>query len=241
MLIDCPTCSRCYTVDQAELGSSGRMVICPRCQTRWFAGDASRQPPQMDLQRLIGSDRTVALEHSSSRVTPARRRGAGRLAPVAVMLAIIGTTCAGLVVGREGVVRLAPQAAVLYAAAGLKVHVHGLDFGAVAMARRDAASSDVVISGEIRNQAKHRLAVPRLVYDVKDQSGASLVRWTEGTHAHALAPGRMLEFASSPHHLPSESRSVLVTFEADDEPPAPTLASLSEHVHGGTSQDQAVH
>ena len=85
-----------------------------------------------------------------------------------------------VVVGREGVVRLAPQAAAFYTAAGLKVHIRGLDFGAVAMARRDAASSDVVISGEIRNQAKHRLPVPRLVYDVKDQSAPGLVANGDG-------------------------------------------------------------
>ncbi len=219
MLIDCPTCSRCYQVDQPKLGPGGRMVICPRCQTRWFAGDRSHESSRGELQRLIGVDSpfTVEADPSRSKVVKRRRRP-GSLAPAAAMAAIVLAASAVLVAGREGVVLLAPQAAPLYAAAGLKVHSRGLDFAAVATARRDAASSDVIISGEIRNRAKHRLAVPRLVYEVRDQSGASLARWTETAPARTIPSGRTLEFSSSPHHLSPDSRSVMVTFESDEAP-----------------------
>lgn len=213
MLIDCPTCSRSYHVDQTEIGGGGRMVICPRCQTRWLAGASSRHAPRDTAYRMIAAGDPIATP-GADRPEPAARR---RWLAGPVVAAAAGVLCLAVVLveARETIAWLVPSVARIYSVAGFKLHPRGLAFEQTATARRDPASSDVVISGEIRNAATRRLVVPRLVYDIRDETGASLVKWTERTRAAAIPAGRVVGFASSPHHLPPASRTVLVTFDTD--------------------------
>jgi hypothetical protein len=123
-------------------------------------------------------------------------------------------------IGARGlIVRTVPRMAALYASVGLPVNVRGLEIGTLRPERSE--SSDVTVAGAIRNVARHRVPVPRLVYEVRDARGATLATWTERAPSKWLATGRTLPFVSSPHELPPESHSVLVHFETDDGPDAP--------------------
>ena len=105
-----------------------------------------------------------------------------------------------------------PRMAALYAAAGMPVNVRGLEIGRLAPARLGKA--EVTIAGEIRNVAGRRLVVPRVAFEIRDATGASLVSWSEAAPAKMLASGKTLAFTSTPHDLhtrrPNRARSLRV-------------------------------
>ena len=202
MLIDCPGCARSYHVSSADLGVRGRTVVCPRCGTRWHQG-----APDLDVAAVSG--RVSPLLDEAPDAPP--RFFVPRWAPAVAAAALACLGFASLVVARDGVVRSMPRAAALYAAAGFPVNVVGLAFARVAPER--LASSDVTIRGALRNVAGRKVRVPRLAFEVRDASGATLVAWRETVPTKSLAAGGELGFASAPHRLPADSRTVLVRFE----------------------------
>lgn len=210
MLIDCPHCSRSYHVDSGDLGR-GRTVVCPRCDAQWFqpAETARTVTPALEVTGVNSRALVAMLDEAPA---PRRRRlslPGPVLSMAGVALACLALTA--LVVKREAVVRALPRTAPFYAAAHLPVNVVGLVFARVASER--LASSDVTVRGSLRNLAGRRVVVPRLAFEVRDGSGAMLVTWSEKVPAPTLGAGRALDFRSTPHRLPADSRTVLVRFE----------------------------
>ena len=204
MLIDCPGCARSYHVSSADLGSRGRTLVCPRCDSRWH-----QDGPGHDLAVAAVSTRP------SARLDEVPL-GTGRVSVSRPALAFAGAALAclcfgSLMLAREGVVRAMPRTAALYAAAGLPVNVIGLAFARVVAER--LASSDVTVRGALRNVAGRKVRVPRLAFEIRDAAGATLVAWSEATSAKTLAAGSEVDFASKPHNLPIASRTVLVHFD----------------------------
>ncbi len=212
MLLDCPVCTTPYHVDRADL-AGGRVVICSRCDARWSVGsNGFRQPYAHPAQSAhVG----IAASAPAPDVLAANTRLA-RCAPAIAAVAMLAF--AMMIIGaRERIVRLAPRTAALYHAAGLPVNIRGLVFANVVPERLDQAAQ-ITIRGEIENIVAHREPVPRLAYEVRDAAGQSLVTWTEKGPAKVLAAGKTLAFASMPHLLPDQARTVLVRFDADEAP-----------------------
>lgn len=224
MLIDCPACARSYHVSRAEIGEEGRSVICPRCDARWFVdtdGTGTLMPPLEDLPTTAIGSRPRASDRQVDHV-------AGlsiwrRMQPAAAGVMCLASVM-GLIGARTDVVRLAPRTAGLYAAIGLSVNVRGLEIAALAPERPAESPSDLTVSGEIRNVARKRVAVPRLTYEIRDAAGTPLVTWTERAGAKTIGTGTTLPFVSSPHRLPPDAKSVLVRFEDEDAPTPVRLA-----------------
>ena len=212
MLIDCPSCARSYHVVRAEIGEAGRTLICPRCEAAWFvdAGGTHRDPPASVSRLHPGAVETRPREVGWA----ARRRPlASRLGWPAAVAACLALGV-GAVGARERVVRSLPRTAGLYGAIGLPVNVRGLAFANVS-ALVEAPVADVTVTGEIRNVAQRRVPVSRIAYDVLDASGASVASWSEAAPTRTLAARASVAFASRPHAIPGEGRTVLVRF-ADD-------------------------
>lgn len=204
MLIDCPACDRSYHVSREELGAAGRVVICPRCRTEWLVdgeGAAAEPLEAMAVSRRIGPV-----------VAPLPRRSF-----VQAMRPFIAAGCAmmmlaGAIGARERLVRAVPRLAQLYAVAGLPVNVRGLEFARIATSRVEP--QQLAVSGEIRNIAERRIALPRLVYEVQDAAGAPLARWSETVPVRALAAGQTLPFIAAPHDVPQNAATLRVHFES---------------------------
>lgn len=227
MLIDCPACARSYHLSRAEIGEEGRTVMCPRCDARWFVdsdGTGTLIPPPEDLRTTAVSSRPRASGRESSHVA---RMPFGRRVRPAAAAAMCLASAMGLIGARTHVVRLAPRTAGLYAAIGLPVNVRGLEIATLAPERPAESPSDMTVSGEIRNIAQKRVAVPRLTYEIRDAAGTPLVTWTERAGAKTIGTGKTLPFVSSPHRLPADAKSILVRFEDDD---TPTPIRLARHV-----------
>lgn len=234
MLIDCPACERSYHVSRAEL-DGGRTVICPRCDARWFAGGdgalATLEPSLDDLRAEGVSRRAASVD--SPELPGLVTRSLLRRIPSAFMAATAGLVVLMALIGaRERVVRLVPRAAALYAAVKMPVNVRGLEFADVRPVRRDPASPEVTISGEIRNVVQRRVRVPRVAYEVRDAAGEPLMAWTEKAPANVVGAGRVLAFTSAPHQMPPESRAVVVRFDTDEAPAPLRIASHFENRRG---------
>lgn len=214
MLIDCPACARSYHVSPAEI-EGGRTVICPRCDARWFVDDpAGAGARHAGAARFDAAERPVPVAETWAQA-PARRRRPR--VPVGMTLGLASVALVSLTLGaRATIVQMMPRAAALYAAAGLPVNLRGLEFREVRTARADPSSPEVTIKGDIRNVAGRRVRVPRLVFEVRDEAGQPLIRWSERAPAKLVGAGRTLAFASSPHAIPPESHVVLVHFEDAD-------------------------
>ncbi len=208
MLVDCPDCTRTYHVRSADLGR-GRTLVCPHCDAHWFQEIGDAKAADWDLE--VAGVSACASSRLDEAPAVVRRP---RLPRPVLVVAAIALTCLGfvaLVVGRVAVVRAVPRAAAIYAMAGMPVNVVGLAFSRVSPER--LASSDVTIRGTLRNIVGRRIAVPRLAFEVRDATGAALVAWSETIPTATLAAGRELAFASAPHRLPAESRTVVVRFD----------------------------
>jgi predicted Zn finger-like uncharacterized protein len=203
MLLECPVCATSYQANRADL-EGGRLVICPRCDARWRV-DAEGRRDAPAPARAIPRPREAPM--------PA-------VALIRPALAIAACLAASMLIigARERVVRAIPRTASLYHAIGLPVNIRGLAFVDVRPERRDEAAAQVSIIGEIKNIVGYREHVPRLAYEVRDAAGAPLVSWTEPAPAKVIAAGKTLAFASVPHVLPEDARSVLVRFD-DEAPP----------------------
>ncbi len=220
MLIDCPSCARSYHVPRADIGESGRTLICPRCEASWFVdADGARRDGQAAAATVeMAASGIRPRDVGRPRPAPGRWRqrlhraamtlGAAGLATLACLAAV------GLVADRDGVVRHLPRIAGLYRMLGMPVNVRGLEFANVA-ARVAAPLTDLSVTGEIRNVARRRVPVTRIAYEVRDAAGIAVASWTEAAPARTLGARASMAFASRAHAIPGEGRSVIVRFDDD--------------------------
>lgn len=216
MLISCPDCARSYHVDADQVGEHGRVLICPKCGARWFcAGEHGfGGGPRLQLGAVVAEQRPDPLPTIPAWTFPPL---GGIVRPI-VASACIALVAVGAVSMRRTVVRLIPKAAPIYAALHLPVHVRGLEFSRIVSAQ--LPSADLTVSGQIRNLGTRRMTLPRVAFEIRDAKGAPLISWSETPPAPTLGAGRIVAFASLPHSVPPESRSVLVRFE-DGQPSTP--------------------
>lgn len=215
MLVDCPDCARSYQLDAAEIGESGRVLICPRCDARWFCiGGRSAQDGfrfEFDparAERRVGPP-TGAVAWSFPPLD-------GLLRPLLATFLVVAVAT-GLVCARRAIVRFVPRTAPLFAAAHLPVNVSGFEIGRLLPTQ--LPSADLTVSGQIRNVAHHRLSLPRIAFEVRDAAGQPLLTWSENPPARSLGAGQIAAFASMPHSVPPGSRTVLVRLEAENGSP----------------------
>ena len=205
MFTDCPSCAQTYQISRAALGSSGRSVVCPSCQTRWY----------------VAVPEAEELFAPFSALDPARRAEPARRAPsrgrsVRTLPAIVGLSClalaSGLIAARASLVRAVPRAAGLYAALGMPVNVRGLVLGEVKATWPSDGATRVAISGRIRNIVAAGTPVPRLAFDLRDAKGAVLASWSSAPPKRLLARGEVVAFTTEASALPDGARDVVVRF-----------------------------
>jgi predicted Zn finger-like uncharacterized protein len=236
MLIVCPSCARSYNVKRAAIGEDGRHVVCPLCETRWFVeAPAPIAMPEVDetpRQSAIGAamgeiradvrDTRAEPPRYTTRRTPPQSSRGGFRGPAAALAGLV--LVMGLIGKREAITRAAPRAAAVYAALGLPVNIRGVEFADVKTTRSsDAEGGGIEISGVIRNVTRDRARVPSISFEIRDDKGVTLARWSESVPKRVIASNEKIAFASQFPAPPPGSRDVLVRFGDDDTKPAPSL------------------
>jgi predicted Zn finger-like uncharacterized protein len=96
---------------------------------------------------------------------------------------------------------------------GLPVNLRGLEFVKVTTETENHDGVPVlVVAGEIANDSKRALEVPRLRFAIRNQGGHEISSWTALPEKNALIAGEALPFVSRLAVPPREGRQVQVHF-----------------------------
>ncbi|MET0220010.1 MAG: MJ0042-type zinc finger domain-containing protein [Tardiphaga sp.] len=134
-----------------------------------------------------------------------------RLLPIGT--AAMAAALAALLIWRVDIVRLMPQTAAFYRAAGLNVNVRGLAFKDVKVSSETVDGKPVlVIEGLIVSETRTPTAMPRLRFVVRDDHGSEIYAWSAVLEQPGLNPGDKAWFRSRLASPPAEGRSIDVRF-----------------------------
>ncbi len=166
MIITCPSCATRYTIPPESLGADGRMVRCTACGHRWFVGHEPPAPAEPEVPPPPLDD---APPFPPAEARPRQKASSSTGATVGwlgVLLLLLILT--GLVLGRNEVVALVPEAGPIYQRMGLPVTREiGLDLRGVVSEPLDAADSGaagaratVRITGDVVNVSGAERTIP---------------------------------------------------------------------------------
>jgi predicted Zn finger-like uncharacterized protein len=114
---------------------------------------------------------------------------------------------------REAVVRLLPQTARLYAAAGFPVNLRGIEIRNVkSRLVVDGDEPVLVIDGDLVNVADRKVDVPRLHFALTGTDGRQVYVWSAQADRANLQPGETLNFRRRLAAPPAEAKNVSVRF-----------------------------
>ena len=215
MILSCPVCRTRYQVNEGALrGQSGRTVRCAHCGHTWHQA-ASREPSADGAEAETDGRIEPALEvppRQRALPEPPRRRsrwGALRWLVLAVLLAL--AVLAGVVAARGAVVALWPPAARLYALAGFAAEPPwtGLKIEKLVPSR---TPDGLVIEGDIANNGKRTLDLPRLRVALRDASEKEVQFKIVDPPQPRLPPGAVAHFKTPFDHPDDAAKGVVVTF-----------------------------
>lgn len=145
-----------------------------------------------------------------------RRSAPSHLPLVAAIVAIVFGAMA-LIGLREKIVRIAPAAAALYSAVGLKVNLAGLELrGVSSKIVTEGARKVLMVEGEIVNLRREANRVPPVALAVRGADGQARYAWTEQAPKTRLAAGETMAFRARLASPPADGADVLVRFAALD-------------------------
>ncbi len=241
MIITCPSCATRYEIPPTHLGPAGRMVRCTTCGHRWFvaheaavdgdrsaesdAVDAAEAPPHAAAVEQPAAppplDRAPELRTGDGSDKPPRAPAVGRstaatLGWLAVLLLLLILT--GLVLGRNELVALAPQAAPIYQRLGLPVtQAIGLELSGIVSERLADDDREVLrITGTVRNVAGTERAVPPLRIALLDAVRDEVLVREIAAPQPVLADGASTRFTVDLEDPPAAARNFSVTFAVAD-------------------------
>ncbi len=126
---------------------------------------------------------------------------------------VMGAMVVALVVWRVEVVRLMPQTATFFKAAGLGVNLRGLAIEDVKIATETVNGKPVlVIEGAIAGISRKPVELPRLRFSVRDGQGSDIYAWNSVVEQPVLNPGERVWFKSRLASPPAEGREIAVRF-----------------------------
>jgi predicted Zn finger-like uncharacterized protein len=182
--------------------------------------DLDEGRPPIDIEADRGMAQRAAMrgdiESIAARRQPraARRRTArwplSRLQTAILALLFVDVLLVGW---RSDFVRALPQTASFYAALGLPVNLRGLAFEAVATAAEQHEGVPIlVVEGNVVNDARKTVEVPRLKFIIRNAARQEIYSWTAVPSRAALPPGEAVAFRTRLASPPPEARDVLVRF-----------------------------
>jgi len=119
-----------------------------------------------------------------------------------------------IVIGwRNDLVRLMPQTASFYARLGLPVNLRGLAFDNLSTATEQHEGVPIlVVEGDIVNETRKIIDVPRLRFAVRNAARQEIYSWTAALPRTLLSPGDGVPFKTRLASPPPDAHDVLVRF-----------------------------
>ncbi|HEX3502301.1 MAG TPA: MJ0042-type zinc finger domain-containing protein [Xanthobacteraceae bacterium] len=182
--------------------------------------DADHPPAAVDKEAIEAA--APALPHIEDIETLAARRYPQRSKlnwlrwPLSGMQSIILALILlnAIVIGwRNDFVRLMPQTASFYARLGLPVNLRGLDFQNLSTSTEQHEGVPIlVVEGEIINETRKIIDVPRLRFAVRNAARQEIYSWTAILPRTLLSPGDAVPFRTRLASPPPDAHDVLVRF-----------------------------
>jgi predicted Zn finger-like uncharacterized protein len=231
MLTQCPACQTRYEIEDRLLRRRGRRIRCATCDESWFqlpadsrkavavpeirvtAPRASQMAPTVALVDVPLSPITASRVAAAAR--PRARQPMRLSAPLlrAAALAVLVTAGMSAVGFRERIVRIVPQAGVLYAAMGLPVNARGLEFRDVkSTILTDNGRRLLAVEGVIAQVGRHGAKVPDVRVAVNDPTGREIYSWTTPAPRQTLARGETALFRARLAAPPVAGAQIKVQF-----------------------------
>ena len=232
MAINCPRCETRTLFSESELGSTGRLVQCPRCGTTWLARHfdvdvygpaARREPPPAARQPTIIEGKVVTAKAPPAR--PARQS----VRPTAMRgeraMPRDGTAPRGRAFGRYGfaagatmlvltliaVVLLTPAVSALPWLGGVLGAEDGIALRAVqsrTLTLRGSAA--ILVEGELFNSSDREIEVPAVRISLRSDE-AELYSWTVEPSRKRVAAGATIGFRSALADPPSGADQIALS------------------------------
>jgi hypothetical protein len=118
-----------------------------------------------------------------------------------------------LVGWRTDIVRKLPQTASFYALAGLPVNLRGLAFENIATSTiRDDGTPVLVVEGNVTNDTRKNVRVPRIRFVVRDAAAQEIYSWTASATRTSLPPGQAATFRTRLASPPPGAHDVVLRF-----------------------------
>ena len=182
---------------------------------------ATSSPGARDMAADAVRTPLVAFEDAGSKVWAARIIADRPVAPVAPLPWAVPLCCllamlflTALVAGRQGAVAAVPDLAGFYSAVGLAVHVTGLAVQDVDAERRvDGTGATIKVRGRVVNHGTGDLAVPPLILEFQDTTGAILHGSSAAAPVARLSAGGTATFVVEVERVPSEAGQVVVRLQ----------------------------
>jgi predicted Zn finger-like uncharacterized protein len=242
MILTCPACQTRYRIDDSAIGPGGRTVRCANCGHVWHhsaeggaaapaaasatavaaapAGPATPPAtlaaPRVDPPGEAGPTPPAPVVSprpapTAEPVPASPRRGSAGLAWAALIL-IVAAAVLVVILARDKIVAMWPQAASLYALAHLQAEqpVSGLEIKVTPSRNADS----LVIDGDITNTAGISRSVPRLRVALRDNNKKELDSKLIDPPVERLLPGAVAHFNTSFDHPNPNAAGVAVTFAA---------------------------
>jgi predicted Zn finger-like uncharacterized protein len=226
MILECTECHTRYLVPDTAIGPEGRMVRCAQCKNSWFQPPAetldltAAAPPAQPMARPApvppvvtppAADNTDYDAFAHRPPFRPRRNPAKRWTVAAIAAGVAMLVAAGAIL-YSGAPGLATQF-------GLPIGVREspLRFDGKKIDRRDLASGNELfaVSGQVVNPTNGAQHVPDIRAELRDAQGRLVYSWTFSPQQRVIAPGARLDFNSAKLDVPSNSRTLELSFAGE--------------------------
>jgi len=193
MILNCPSCSTSFHVDDGHIGPSGRTVRCSLCKHTWKAERAEEQPMELKEAVKAKPDTTDALKALKAKAIPKKYREIVEDQKRQEAMKTQGFVWAGLLVlvgiaiglgylFRIDIVRALPATAGAYSALGLKVNGTNLEFESYEATPQFKGGRFVVtVKAKIRNLSHKPTPVPPVRVRLYDKGLEQFATQTMGS------------------------------------------------------------
>ena len=153
--------------------------------------------------------RKTVTQFVPSRQKPKHRFPLGFVAVLLVAIFTFG------IMGRQSIVRAAPEMATLYSAIGFPVNLRGLEFQNIRTRQEIQDGITVLaIEGDVENVANRAVELPRVRLSVLGENGVEIYSWTALLPRSILYPHERVPFKSRLASPPAAGKEIMVRFLA---------------------------
>ena len=210
MILTCPSCDTQYFADDNTIGDSGRSVKCAACGHAWHVHGSGGVAEDVPVAVAGG-----AHEAYRERVRE-RREKKSRFVATVMWLVTAGAFAAlgaSAIIFRNDVVRIWPEAAHAYKAAGLEVNRFGLDFNTIEPTRTfDGTTPVLTVTGTIINISSITQPAADVRISLRDENMQEVAVLTAPVAVSTLAPGAETAFSARLENPPVAAFNLQLSF-----------------------------